>query len=80
MALVALMSGKPWILLLAGVVFLAEFASSMLQVLFFKATGRRILPIAPLHHIFEKNGWPETHIVTRFWIVGGLFSALVIAL
>ena len=68
--LVAVMVRAELWLPLIAFAFLAEFASSVLQVLWFKATGRRILPIAPLHHIWQRRGMPETRLVARFWIVG----------
>jgi phospho-N-acetylmuramoyl-pentapeptide-transferase len=49
--------------------------SVMLQVLYFKytrrktGTGERLFKMAPLHHHFEKSGWPESQVVVRFWIV-----------
>ncbi|CAI8394919.1 MAG: Phospho-N-acetylmuramoyl-pentapeptide-transferase [Hyphomonas sp. TMED17] len=54
----------------------------MLQVSWFKltkrftGTGQRIFLMAPLHHHFQKKNWPETHIVTRFWILSILFALL----
>ncbi len=50
-------------------VFVVEAMSVILQVLFFKATGRRIFLMAPLHHHFELKGWRENQIVVRFWII-----------
>jgi len=69
--------------LLCGV-FLAENISVMLQVGYFKYTkkrfgeGRRIFLMAPLHHHFQKKGFPEAKIVTRFWIVGIMLAVLTI--
>ena len=63
------------VLAIMGGVFVAEALSVMLQVMYFKYTkkrfgqGRRILKMAPLHHHFEKNGWKETQVVVRFWII-----------
>jgi phospho-N-acetylmuramoyl-pentapeptide-transferase len=70
LGLVAVMVRADLLMPLIGLVFLAEFASSVMQVLYFKATGRRILPIAPLHHIWQQRGVPEQRIVARFWLVG----------
>ena len=53
---------------MAGVM-LAETVSVMLQVASFKLTGRRLFRMAPLHHHFELLGWPESHVIVRFWIV-----------
>ena len=52
--------------------FLIESVSVILQVGSFKATGRRVFRMAPLHHHFEMLGWPEVQIVVRFWIIQGL--------
>ncbi|MGH2371375.1 MAG: phospho-N-acetylmuramoyl-pentapeptide-transferase, partial [Chloroflexota bacterium] len=46
--------------------------SNILQVLSVKLRGKRLFRIAPLHHHFEKVGWPETWVVQRFWIVGAV--------
>ena len=63
------------VLAIVGGIFVAETLSVMIQVASFKLTGRRVFKMAPLHHHFEKLGWPESHIVIRFWIV-----AIVLAL
>jgi phospho-N-acetylmuramoyl-pentapeptide-transferase len=63
------------VLAIMGGIFVAEALSVMLQVSWFKYTkkrfgqGRRLLKMAPLHHHFEKNGWKETQVVVRFWII-----------
>jgi phospho-N-acetylmuramoyl-pentapeptide-transferase len=57
--------------LIAGL-FLITTVSVILQVGSFKLTGKRIFRMAPLHHHFEMQGWPEIQIVVRFWIVQGL--------
>jgi phospho-N-acetylmuramoyl-pentapeptide-transferase len=57
-------------------VFVAEALSVMLQVGSFKLRKKRIFKMAPLHHHFELLGWPESKVVTRFWILGGLFAIL----
>jgi len=58
-----------------GGIFVVEALSVMLQVSYFKytkkrtGTGKRLFKMAPLHHHFEKNGWRETQVVVRFWII-----------
>ena len=52
----------------------------MIQVASFKATGKRVFLMAPLHHHFEKKGWSETKVVIRFWIISAAFAALGFAL
>ena len=74
--------------LLAGIFFM-ESVSVIIQVVYFKYTrrvygvGRRVFLMAPLHHHFQKKGWHEVTIVTRFWIIGillGIFSLVTIKL
>ncbi|HET6205005.1 MAG TPA: phospho-N-acetylmuramoyl-pentapeptide-transferase [Planctomycetota bacterium] len=61
--------------LVAGV-FFVEAGSALLQIGWFKLTGRRVLPIAPLHHIPQLRGTPEAKVVVRFWIAGALCALL----
>lgn len=63
-----------------GGVFIIEVLSVMIQVVSFKLTGKRVFLMAPLHHHFEKMGWAETKVVTRFWIVAAAFAAIGFAL
>ena len=55
-----------------GGLFLAEVLSDVIQVLSFKATGRRVFRMAPFHHHFELGGWTEVNVVIRFWIICGV--------
>jgi phospho-N-acetylmuramoyl-pentapeptide-transferase len=52
-----------------GGIFVAETASVIIQVAFFKLTGKRVFKMAPLHHHFELKGWPEPRVIVRFWII-----------
>ncbi len=63
------------VLAIVGGIFVVETFSVIIQVLYFKITGRRVFLMAPIHHHFEKKGWAEPQIVIRFWII-----ALVLAL
>jgi phospho-N-acetylmuramoyl-pentapeptide-transferase len=54
---------------LIGAVFLVEVLSDIIQVAYYKRTKKRVFLMAPIHHHFEKLGWPESRIVVRFWIV-----------
>jgi phospho-N-acetylmuramoyl-pentapeptide-transferase len=67
---------KEILLFLLGGVFVLEVLSVAIQVASFKLTGKRVFKMAPLHHHFELLGWPESKVVTRFWILGGLFAIL----
>ncbi|WP_427969498.1 phospho-N-acetylmuramoyl-pentapeptide-transferase [Altererythrobacter sp.] len=57
------------VLLIVGGLFVAETASVIIQVFWFKRTGRRIFRMAPIHHHFEQLGWSESKVVIRFWII-----------
>ena len=54
--------------------FVVITASVIIQIASFKTTGRRVFLMSPLQHHFELKGWPEVQIVTRFWIISGLFT------
>ncbi len=57
------------VLAIVGGLFVVEALSVIIQVLYFKRTGRRVFLMAPIHHHFEKRGWAEPQIVIRFWII-----------
>ena len=59
-----------------GGIFVIETISDIIQVLYYKKTKKRIFLMAPLHHHFEKKGWKETTIVTRFWILSFIFAII----
>jgi phospho-N-acetylmuramoyl-pentapeptide-transferase len=73
------------LLILCGGIFVAEAASVILQVSWFKYTrlrfgqGRRIFLMAPIHHHFQRKGWAETHVVIRFWLIGAMLAMLALA-
>lgn len=70
---------QEFILAIAGGLFVVEAVSVMIQVFFYKRTGKRIFLMTPIHHHFEKKGWIETTVVVRFWIVSVLLALLAIA-
>ncbi len=59
-----------------GGLFVLVVLSDVIQIGFFKMTGKRVFKMAPLHHHFELSGWQEITIVTRFWIISALFVAI----
>ena len=71
----AIMLDQQILLLLVGGVFVAEALSVIVQVAYFKRSGKRIFRMSPLHHHFELSGWPETRVTTTFW-----FASLVLTL
>lgn len=72
----ALMTKKEILLIIIGGVFVLEALSVIIQVASFKLTGRRVFRMAPIHHHFELLGWPESKVVLRMWILGGMFAIL----
>lgn len=62
-----------------GGLFVLETASVIIQVVSFKLTGKRIFMMAPLHHHFEKKGWPESTVVIRFWIISIILALIGLA-
>jgi phospho-N-acetylmuramoyl-pentapeptide-transferase len=60
--------------ILLGGVFFVETLSVITQVASFKLTGKRVFLMAPIHHHFEKKGWPEPRIIVRFWIISILLA------
>ena len=81
LAAVAFMTGQWIILPVIGAVFVADGASTYLQIAYYKLThGKRIFRMAPLHHHFEKGVWSEVQVVQRFWAAGAVGAALGIVL
>ena len=76
---------QPFILMIAGGVFVLEAVSVMLQCGWYKwtrwrtGTPRRIFLMAPLHHHFKEQGWHESKVVVRFYILGILFAVLALS-
>ncbi|MFN4070572.1 MAG: phospho-N-acetylmuramoyl-pentapeptide-transferase [Thermus caldifontis] len=74
------LTGKLWLLPLAAIVPVLEVLSVVIQVLYFRKTGRRLLRMSPLHHHLELSGWEEAKIVFRFAILTALATALAFSL
>ena len=81
-AVISIAVRKEWLIPLICGIFLIENLSVILQVFYFKYTrkkygvGKRIFLMSPLHHHFQKKGYHESKIVTRFWIVGIVLAIL----
>jgi phospho-N-acetylmuramoyl-pentapeptide-transferase len=76
----ALVTNTALLLVIVGGLFVVETLSVIMQVISFRGFGRRIFRMSPIHHHFELLGWPEFTVIVRFWIVGGLCSAVGIGL
>jgi len=67
------------VLAIVGGLFVAEALSVIIQVVYFKSTGKRVFLMAPIHHHFEKRGWAEPQIVIRFWIISLILALIGLA-
>ena len=67
------------VLAIVGGLFVVEALSVIIQVLYFKRTGKRVFLMAPIHHHFEKRGWAEPQIVIRFWIISLILALIGLA-
>ena len=67
------------VLAITGGLFVFEALSVIIQVVSFKLTGKRVFKMAPIHHHFEKKGWPESTVVIRFWIISIILALIGIA-
>ena len=67
------------VLAIIGGLFVVEALSVIIQVLYYKRTGRRVFLMAPIHHHFEKKGWAEPQIVIRFWIISLILALIGLA-
>jgi phospho-N-acetylmuramoyl-pentapeptide-transferase len=85
LGMVAVLIHQPLVLVLAGGVFVAEAGSVIIQRGWFKYTkrkygeGRRVFRMAPIHHHFEKMGWYESQVVTRFYILCVLCAVVALS-
>ena len=85
LGIIAVLIHQPFVLVIAGGVFVAEAISVMIQTTWFRmtkkrtGTGRRVFLMAPLHHHFEKKGWYESQVVTRFYILCVLCAVIALS-
>ncbi len=67
------------VLAITGGLFVLEALSVIVQVISYKLTGKRVFRMAPIHHHFEKKGWPESTVVIRFWIISIILALIGLA-
>tara|TARA_B100001123_G_scaffold417533_1_gene520379 strand:- start:2774 stop:3952 length:1179 start_codon:yes stop_codon:yes gene_type:complete len=85
LGIMAVLIHQPFVLVIAGGIFVLEALSVIVQRSWYKWTrlrtgkGRRVLLMAPLHHHFQEKGWHENQVVMRFYILGILFAVLALA-
>jgi phospho-N-acetylmuramoyl-pentapeptide-transferase len=75
---VAVITSHEILLVVMGGVFVVEALSVIIQVVSFKTRGKRVFRMAPLHHHYQKKGWPEQKITVRIWIISFVLSLLSI--
>ncbi|MET0786677.1 MAG: phospho-N-acetylmuramoyl-pentapeptide-transferase [Paenisporosarcina sp.] len=80
LAMLSILVKQELLLLLIGIVFVAETLSVILQVISFKTTGKRIFKMSPLHHHFELSGWSEWKVVVVFWSTAFLAAFIAVML
>lgn len=78
LAMLSVLVKQELLLVLIGIIFVAETLSVILQVISFKTTGKRIFKMSPLHHHFELSGWSEWKIVVVFWTTAFLAAFLAV--
>ena len=76
---IAVASHHEIVLAIVGGLFVFEALSVIIQVFWFKRTGRRVFRMAPIHHHFEQLGWSESKVVIRFWIVSIVLALMGLA-
>ncbi len=76
---IAVVTKHELVLAIVGGLFVVEALSVIIQVLYFKATGKRVFLMAPIHHHYEKLGWSEPTIVIRFWIISLVLAMIGLA-
>lgn len=80
MAALAVLTNTQLLLIVLGGLYVVEVTSVILQVISFRIFGRRAFLMAPVHHHFELQGWPEFTVIVRFWILAGLSIAMGLGL
>jgi len=76
---IAVATKHEMVLAIVGGLFVVEALSVIIQVLYFKRTGKRVFLMAPIHHHYEKKGWAEPQIVIRFWIISLILAMIGLA-
>lgn len=76
---IAVLAKSEFLFVLIGGIFVIEALSVIIQVVSFKTRGKRVFKMAPIHHHFEKLGWPETKVTIRFWIISLCFAIMALS-
>ncbi len=76
---IAVLAKSEFLFVVIGGIFVTEALSVIIQVVSFKTRGVRVFKMAPIHHHFEKLGWPETKVTVRFWIISVCLAILALS-
>jgi len=77
--MLAVLTKNELLSILLGGIFVVEGVSVIAQVASFRLFGKRIFLMAPIHHHFEKRGWPEPKVIVRFWIISIMLALASLA-
>jgi phospho-N-acetylmuramoyl-pentapeptide-transferase len=80
LGVVAMLTNSVIVLIIIGIIFFLELASSAIQIFSKKVFKKKIFLSAPMHHHFEAIGWPETKITMRFWVIGAVAAVIGLAI
>ncbi len=76
---IAVLAKSEFLFVVIGGIFVIEALSVIIQVVSFKTRGVRVFKMAPIHHHFEKLGWPETKVTVRFWIISVCLAIMALS-
>jgi phospho-N-acetylmuramoyl-pentapeptide-transferase len=76
---IAVLAKSEFLFVVIGGIFVIEALSVIIQVASFKTRGVRVFKMAPIHHHFEKLGWPETKVTVRFWIISVCLAIMALS-
>jgi phospho-N-acetylmuramoyl-pentapeptide-transferase len=79
LGMLAVLTKNELMSMVLGGIFVVETVSVIIQVAYFKMTRKRIFLMAPIHHHFEKKGWPEPRVIVRFWIISLMLAIASLA-
>lgn len=79
LGMMAVLTKNELLSVVLGGIFVIEMLSVVTQVVSFRLFGKRVFLMAPIHHHFEKKGWPEPRIIVRFWIISILLALISLA-
>jgi phospho-N-acetylmuramoyl-pentapeptide-transferase len=79
LGMLAVLTKNELLSVILGGIFVVELLSVVVQVTSFQLFGKRVFLMAPIHHHFEKKGWPEPRIIVRFWIISVLLALVSLA-